>query len=30
MLQDVVDAVNVQVIKKQAHRFLDEKSTKDY
>lgn len=29
MLQDVMDAVNVQVVKKQAHKFLEEKSTKD-
>lgn len=29
MLQDVVDAVNVQMVKKQAPKFLEEKSTKD-
>ena len=29
MLQDVVDAVNVEMVKKQTHKFLEEKSTKD-
>lgn len=29
MLQDVMDAINVEVVKKQAHKFLEEKSTKD-
>lgn len=29
MLQDVVDAVDVQMVKKQAHKFLEKKSAKD-
>lgn len=29
MLQDVVDAVNVQMVKKQTEKFLEEKSNKD-
>lgn len=29
MLQDAMDAISVQVVTKQAHKFLEEKSTKD-
>lgn len=29
MLQDVMDAISVQVVKKQAPKFLEEKCTKD-